>query len=257
MDESEAHFHSTKLTREHVLGQQFVSLVEGSGPYSYDRIRFDGDEEGADSYKSWTSQTPVDWVTRAFCRRCNSGWMARIDNRARPVVEKLMTGGPPFKITDDERSELAIWAYKASLGFDFVTATSVRHDPAVRSEFFNSRLVPTHATVVAGTVAFHYANALHALRTGRLPLTGLGPYRIFSLLLRNIVIQVVSSCNGHVAVPPLDLVPLRGPARAILHPTEDIAMWPPAAVIQEAADLRAVVSGIAPFPTGALAPDGL
>jgi hypothetical protein len=104
MDESEAHLHAAKLTREHVLGRQFEPLVEGPGPYTYERIRLDAARKAMDSYRSWTSDQPVDWVTKAFCEDCNGGWMATVDNRARPVVEKLMARGPSFEMTDERET---------------------------------------------------------------------------------------------------------------------------------------------------------
>ncbi len=252
LDESEAHLHSDRRSWEHVLGQQFGALVEGTGVYTYDRIHHDAEDKRLNSSRSWSSDEAVDWVTKAFCDQCNNGWMARIDDRAFPVANRLLGGEPPFELSDEESGALASWAYKVSLGFDFVAAPVVRHATAVRSDFFRTRLVPAHAAVVAGLVDFAYANALHGLRTGDGPIPALGPIRVFTLLLKRVVVQVASSCHGTVGLPPLDLVPLRPTARAVVHPRlADERSWPPSVVITDETDLRGVVAAVGPFPRDA------
>lgn len=136
-----------------------------------------------------------------------------------------------------------------SLGFDFVAAPSVRHDPRVRSAFFHTREAPAHAAVVAGSVGFAFASALYGLRTADGPVPALGPLRVFTLLLKDVVLQVASSCCGTVGLPPLDLVPLRPTARTVIHPQiGSETAWPPQVAIADERDLQSVIAATAPFP---------
>lgn len=249
LDDSEAQLHSERRNREHVLGQQFQPLVRGGASYSAQRIHLDAEDRTQNQHMSWPSNDPTSWVTRAFCDRCNGGWMAALDNAARPIVERLITTDEVVELNGNDRATLASWAFKLSIGFEHVGASTDQHDPTVLSQFFHAQTAPAHAAVAAGKVSFTYANALYGVRTGHLQVPGVGPTRVFSLLLRHVVIQVSSSCHGKQSVPPLDLLPLRRRARTVFHPLPTSEMnWPPEVLIDTEQSLVQVVSATAPFP---------
>lgn len=249
VDESGLGDHSERLNREHALGQQMRNLIDGPAIYTSQRIHIDVEQAAKNSNKWWTTSNPTDWVTRAFCERCNGGWMARMDDRARPVLERIMRSPTPLAPTSEESRTLADWAFKVSIAFEFIASTTERHTPDVRANFFRTRRTPDHSAVALGAVSFTHANAAYGLRTSYLPFPGAGATRVFTLLLKHVVIQVASQLSGRRIIDPLDLLPLRSGARLVLHPPqESVAPWPPKMLIDSESSLRHVIRATAPFP---------
>jgi hypothetical protein len=52
--------------------------------------------------------------TRAFCRGCNNGWMARLEQTTRPVLEPLILG-KVVSLSVEDQTLLAFWASKTVL----------------------------------------------------------------------------------------------------------------------------------------------
>lgn len=249
IDESELGEHSERLNREHALGRQMGRLIDGPASYTSQRIHIDVKRSERNSHRFWPSNTPTPWVTRAFCQRCNGGWMARMDDEARPVLEKIMRAPTPLAPTIEESRALANWAFKVSIVFEFIAASNERHTAEVRAKFFRTRRTPDHAAVAIGSASFTHANALYGKRISYLPFPDAGATQVFTLLLKHVVIQVASQCNGRRIVNPLDLLPLRSGARLILHPLqESVGAWPPQILIDSESSLFHVVNATAPFP---------
>lgn len=129
-----------------------------------------------------------------------------------------MQSPSPVAPTLEEGRALADWAFKISLVFGFIAAGTERVAPEVRASFFRTHQAPDHAAVAIGATSFTYANALYGQRTGSLPFPGVGKTRVFTLLLKHVVIQVAFQCDGQRVLDPLDLLPLRAGARLVLHP---------------------------------------
>ena len=80
--------------------------------------------------------------------------MARLDDAAKPILERLMAStGKPVELTPTEAEAVALWAYKISLVFEYITG-KVHHDDAVRHEFYRTRAVPIDAAVALGATSF-------------------------------------------------------------------------------------------------------
>ena len=241
--------HSERLNREHALGQQMRALIDGPASYTSQRIHIDVEQADKNTHQLWSTITPTDWVTRAFCEKCNGGWMARMDDGARPVLERMMRSPTPLAPTPEESRTLADWAFKVSIVFEFIAASTERHTAEVRANFFRTRRTPDHAAVALGAASFTHVNAAYGLHTSYLPLPGAGAMRVFTLLLRHVVIQVASQLSGRPIIDPLDLLPLRSGARFILHPPQKlVGSWPPQMLIDSESALRHVIRATAPFP---------
>jgi hypothetical protein len=54
--------------------------------------------------------------TRAFCKGCNEGWMGKLEEHVKPILEPLILG-KSATLSIDEQQLLAFWATKTLLGF--------------------------------------------------------------------------------------------------------------------------------------------
>jgi hypothetical protein len=65
-----------------------------------------------------TASMPA-YRTRSFCARCNNGWMSRLEERVRPILEPLILGEPRTLSSSDQET-LAFCATKTLLGFQSI-----------------------------------------------------------------------------------------------------------------------------------------
>lgn len=243
--------HSTSRNKEHALGQQMGTLVGGPAKFSVVRatIKSDGD---ASTRNEWSSSTPTGWISKSFCEVCNAGWMARIDDAAKPVLAKLLADQAllsPVPLTEADCEAISLWAYKLSLVFQHV-AGELRSAPEVFHDLFQSRKVPDHAAVAIGATSFTYANNAYGYVSEQLPFSPDAVVPIFTLLLRHVVIQVVSSASGRPLVStPEFSIPLRDPARVVVAPRspDRSLLWRPSAFVDSEEKLRGLFMG-QPFP---------
>lgn len=61
---------------------------------------------------------------KAPCRACNSGWMKKANERARPTIERLAFEGP-WEMTEAERASFARWAVLMSMTYEFADLVTV------------------------------------------------------------------------------------------------------------------------------------
>lgn len=63
------------------------------------------------------------YYTRAFCERCNNGWMSALEEKVRPLLEPLLHG-EPRRLGPDDQELLALWATKTILAFQSIEEPS-------------------------------------------------------------------------------------------------------------------------------------
>jgi len=102
---------SSRPSREHVFPAWLLKFLKVKRvPMNMYRRRNDGTKEPhramiLDSFK-----------LRRICTSCNSGWMSRLENRARPLVLDLINGSVALEsLGDDQRKLLARWAGKTAI----------------------------------------------------------------------------------------------------------------------------------------------
>lgn len=71
-----------------------------------------------------TASLPA-YYTRSFCRSCNGGWMSRLEEHVRPVLEPLMLGHEST-LTATEQQTLALWSTKTMLAFQSIEDQQTR-----------------------------------------------------------------------------------------------------------------------------------
>jgi len=223
------------------------------GPENFAVLRATVEADGEPSIRNeWLSATSTGWISKAFCETCNGGWMARVDDSAKPVLAKLLDDRMlvhPGALTVADCDAIAVWAYKLSLVFQHV-AGNIRSDPSVFHHLFRDRNVPEHVAVALGAVSFTYANNGYGYVSQQLPFSEDAVVPTFTLLLRHVVIQVVSSATGRPLVTtPEFLLPIRDPARIVASPQSEVGSlaWPPPKLVDSEDHLRGLFMG-QPFP---------
>lgn len=73
-------------------------------------------ERGIQAPRSWRVLNPGIKV-KFVCTRCNNGWMSRLENCAKPIIEALL-GDTTVAPKPADRSLLAIWAIKNAMVFE-------------------------------------------------------------------------------------------------------------------------------------------
>lgn len=79
------------LTREHVFPQWVLRLFE-SYPDGRLTLYFNFADPNRDSITREWSAPRTEVVVRRVCSSCNNGWMSKLEETARPVVERLIVG---------------------------------------------------------------------------------------------------------------------------------------------------------------------
>jgi hypothetical protein len=108
---------ATGVTKEHILplwlGRVFDELAGPGGSVTFHH--FSEHPEAGIEKRRKTAKRPA-FHTRAFCRTCNGGWMARLEQTVQPVLKQLILG-KPTKLSTDQQQLLAFWATKTVLAF--------------------------------------------------------------------------------------------------------------------------------------------
>ena len=100
---------STDLTLEHVLPSWINGLHGG------DRIRHSLGET-----VQWTARR-LDFKARTVCADCNSGCMSQLEQRARPVLSRLILSDKTLILTPDDQAVIATWMTTTAMMFESVS----------------------------------------------------------------------------------------------------------------------------------------
>lgn len=145
------------VTKEHVWPAWVRRKVNVTEPMRYEQSLRRADEE----MTTHVFQLPVyDLQVRAVCRDCNSGWMARLEDGAREVLDGPLEGrGRAFHETSQRT--LAAWALKTAMMLE----QTHRDDLAIPREHY--RYLAEHgeppAVVWISMAAFTAASELPAV----------------------------------------------------------------------------------------------
>jgi hypothetical protein len=99
------------VTLEHILPQWLASEIEMPNVKLQHFRHDDGTKESTLLREHGLNK----YATRQVCVCCDSGWMSRLENRAKPLILPLMKAERSVLVlTDDERRTLARWAVKTA-----------------------------------------------------------------------------------------------------------------------------------------------
>jgi hypothetical protein len=99
------------VTLEHILPQWLAAEIE-MPDVKLQHFRHDEEKSESTLLRAHGLNT---YATRQVCSRCNSGWMSRLENQAKPLILSLMKAERSvLMLTDDERKTLSRWAVKTA-----------------------------------------------------------------------------------------------------------------------------------------------
>jgi hypothetical protein len=78
--------------------------------------------------QEWHDQ-PYKHTARAVCGDCNGGWMARLEDGVRPILERMLAGCSSELHAGGQRT-LATWALKTAMMFDQASPAAARVIPS-------------------------------------------------------------------------------------------------------------------------------
>lgn len=120
-----------RLTKEHIWGDWLTHAVAAPAGDAYaERIDVSGKGE------SWR-QAPFAHVVRIACVQCNTGWMSRIENHAKPLVAP-MANGRETRLRPKHQVQVATWVALKALVSQHQSAGPPRFVPdAHYREFYD------------------------------------------------------------------------------------------------------------------------
>jgi hypothetical protein len=87
---------------------------------------------------------------REVCAGCNNGWMSRLEEGVRPLLERLWQPSYPFGVTaftPDEAAVIATWAAKTAWVRERVSDSESTPTPGMRAELMDRQMPPGFTSV--------------------------------------------------------------------------------------------------------------
>ncbi len=92
--------------------------------------------------RSYNARGHLGLVTRAPCRRCNNGWMSRLEDTAQPILIPLMNG-ERMELSESQQYIVARWLIKTAMVHEFLTEENIiffQQDE--RESFMETSIIP-------------------------------------------------------------------------------------------------------------------
>lgn len=226
-------------SREHVIPQWLGEPLKDSHPVAPGKRRIGlthrytppaGREAEA---REWSMAGP-DLVTTEVCGQCNNGWLAELEGRVKPTLEKIVRGEPADVLSDDQPA-MATWCYKTVLLMQLVRPGKFRFIPRERySQLRRDGRPPSDVRLWLGSTPVDSLVVHEATMGARLSTPSSKHPGYFSVLtVGHLVILCSGRCNPSAEPLSFD-AHSEGNAVLRLWPTSiRTAHWPPAEVIQD------------------------
>jgi hypothetical protein len=121
------------VTREHVWPQWINKLLDERPGDTSMTVRSNRDNKGRKAPR-------LDMQLRQVSGPCNTRWMCRLEEQAKPILTPMIIGEMPVELTPVSQSTRANWAMKTVLMSDCAHGGQPRHYPnSVYSAFFYNR----------------------------------------------------------------------------------------------------------------------
>ena len=182
-----------KRSKEHAIPQWISDLK----PQNV-RLRTEGQHVGV---KEWVTVTDkIQIITRAFCVECNTGWMSKLEDSAKPNLLQLI-GGSEISLSAGTQATISSWAVKTAMVMEFTSASSKRlyFTPQERKQFSKNLQTPGNTFVfLASYVGPHFVWADEHCRTINAGGTTFPGY-FATMVLGKLVLQIFSH-RGHSGI---------------------------------------------------------
>jgi hypothetical protein len=174
-------------------------------------------------------------VTRRVCHSCNTGWMARLESRAQPVLTPLIERQAVKSISASDAILIATWGVKTAMTLATAAATEVNHwFPAedcaiVRSQDRPPSNYNIFAAALAGPgPAISYAAAVASVDVSP---PNEGDLYTYTIEVGGLVLQSNRTTTARPKFPGLDRVAVRSADEIPVFPPVPTFDWPPSQIL--------------------------
>jgi hypothetical protein len=119
---------SSGVSLEHVFPEWIVELLRdklGSGGWTRTRRS-----------EKWI-QPKLEITVKRVCKPCNNGWMAELEDRARPILSPMIIAKHlPVELPIAAQLTTSRWAFKTALMADFISPGDRLFAPSIYPDFF-------------------------------------------------------------------------------------------------------------------------
>ena len=129
------------------INDVFPVLVIGEPQAVLGTLARDGDS----TERRWKSTGVATQITKEVCHECNTGWMSRLEGKAKPLLTPMMTG-VPTRLTLDEQITVATWATKTAMTAELVHGHDFNFSPEERRIVMTEQRPPAHVAVMASAM---------------------------------------------------------------------------------------------------------
>lgn len=147
---------AAKLTGEHIFSHWTHRFLPARSMRKYQVLRSDSHIDRSDRKLVKRRGDIRDWRVDCVCELpCNNGWMRQIENRARPVMMRLIDGqsflrGETAQITPEQQKIIATWAVLKAMVAEFDQHGWVTTHHMQRKYFLRTQSPPKGWTVWIG-----------------------------------------------------------------------------------------------------------
>lgn len=135
------------LTQEHVWPAWISGVLPDGLRYRVARTQTNPrTEETQRIGRDWSGEA-LDLKVKRVCGSCNSGWMSRLEDDAKPLLTPLILG-EHAATTADERGVLATWALLRIIMAEYTDPRQIAVPEAHRRWIFKERKPPKHGVYV-------------------------------------------------------------------------------------------------------------
>lgn len=218
------------VTRDHVLPNWLVAHIGAQGRLS-------------DEIRGSVRMGRLEVVSKHFCEACNSGWLNRLDEVARPLVVPMVKG-EPITVSLDDQMLLSTWATRLFLGLEMTTPGKPRAFPPDRYHWFRRHTLPLPGTLIF--IAGH-ANATSSSLRHITPMGGLSPLAqgaspeqtrpfrstvltldhqyVLTIAIKHLIVQLWGCVIGRLS-SSVTTEALGDVAHRIWPPSGEVVLWP-------------------------------
>lgn len=185
--------------------------------------------------RRWKATGVATQTTKEVCHECNTGWMSRLETKAKPLLVPMMTGRPTA-LTLDEQITVATWVTKTAMIAELVHGHEFNFSPEERGIMMTEQRPPAHVAVMAGAIETDIGPCRATVARGQV-VDGANNVvawiHVHTIQTGALICQVMRSdppMGGEVA---FKTVQFAAPIEIPLFPPTPSFVWPPTKVLTE------------------------
>ena len=244
----------TANSQEHTFANWLNDVFgpEEVGPTGAELFRATPDET---EVFTWTAGEIAGQTVKGVCHSCNTGWMAQLEGRAKPVLEPMVKGGVAQFLDARQQILIATWATKSAMVCERMLDGPYEFASHDRRIVMEQDRPPGHVLVYASSVQTDVGPLRFSQAAGELATTDRVPTEVilhlYTLQVGTLVLQVMrGDPPADVARTWADYMPERDRELPLFPPLASGLYWPTKRVLNESEFLAYTrrMAGLGPPP---------